>query len=246
MAALCHDLGHLPFSHAAEKQLLPPGWDHERLTSEIILSDEMRTIWGISLRHFELKMLLNLQLAETNRTMGSFVIYRLGDNSRGNNCRRRVWREPHGLSSTRLSSCRSLAYGRFDHYRLIDTLRILPAPPSGRTGQSQETALGVEEGGIESAEALMLARYFMYSQVYFHPVRRIYDIHLMDFLKEWLGGGMFGTETRDHLRMTDNEVTAGILEGAFDESKPGHLHARRIVNREHFSCCTSVIPQIVY
>ncbi|OPX87103.1 MAG: deoxyguanosinetriphosphate triphosphohydrolase-like protein [Pelotomaculum sp. PtaB.Bin104] len=27
MAALCHDLGHLPFSHAAEKELLPEGWD---------------------------------------------------------------------------------------------------------------------------------------------------------------------------------------------------------------------------
>ncbi|HAG11110.1 MAG TPA: hypothetical protein DCK76_06965 [Desulfotomaculum sp.] len=25
MAALCHDLGHLPFSHAAEKELLPEG-----------------------------------------------------------------------------------------------------------------------------------------------------------------------------------------------------------------------------
>lgn len=30
MAAICHDLGHLPFSHAAEKELLPAGWDHER------------------------------------------------------------------------------------------------------------------------------------------------------------------------------------------------------------------------
>jgi uncharacterized protein len=28
MAALCHDIGHLPFSHAAEKELLPSGWDH--------------------------------------------------------------------------------------------------------------------------------------------------------------------------------------------------------------------------
>ena len=45
MAALCHDLGHLPFSHAAEKELLPEGWDHERLTLEIIRSDEMKSIW---------------------------------------------------------------------------------------------------------------------------------------------------------------------------------------------------------
>ena len=44
MAALCHDVGHLPFSHAAEKELLPDGWDHERITREIICSDEMRSI----------------------------------------------------------------------------------------------------------------------------------------------------------------------------------------------------------
>ena len=39
-AALCHDLGHLPFSHASE-DLLPEGWNHERLTVEFILSEEM-------------------------------------------------------------------------------------------------------------------------------------------------------------------------------------------------------------
>ncbi len=32
MAALCHDIGHLPFSHAAEEDLLPTGWSHERLS----------------------------------------------------------------------------------------------------------------------------------------------------------------------------------------------------------------------
>src|SRR5438034_1010927 len=45
MAALCHDMGHLPFSHAAEKDLLPAGWDHEQLTREIVLSPDMATIW---------------------------------------------------------------------------------------------------------------------------------------------------------------------------------------------------------
>lgn len=45
MAALCHDLGHLPFSHAAEKDLLPDGWNHELLTLEIIRSEGMRDIW---------------------------------------------------------------------------------------------------------------------------------------------------------------------------------------------------------
>ena len=127
-----------------------------------------------------------------------------------------------------------VAYGKFDHYRLIDTIRILPARSSGEEEESTEPALGVEEGGIQSAEALMLARYFMYSQVYFHPVRRIYDIHLMDFLDEWLDVGEFSTDVSRHLAVTDNEVTAALMKAAFDENQSGHVHARRIVRREHF------------
>src|SRR6516165_6619056 len=100
-----------------------------------------------------------------------------------------------------------VAYGKFDHFRLIDTLRILP---SGEDDSRQPT-LGVEEGGLHSAEALLLARYYMYSQVYFHPIRRIYDIHLQDFLTAWLPGGKFPTDIESHLRMTDNEVNARIL-----------------------------------
>src|SRR3990172_4946635 len=46
LAALCHDLGHLPFSHAAEKDLLPEGWSHEDLTKAVIQSDEMRLLWN--------------------------------------------------------------------------------------------------------------------------------------------------------------------------------------------------------
>src|ERR1017187_8145980 len=44
-AALCHDLGHLPFSHAAERELLPEGWDHERLSHELIMCEEFSQLW---------------------------------------------------------------------------------------------------------------------------------------------------------------------------------------------------------
>ena len=45
MAALCHDIGHLPFSHAAE-DLLPKGYNHETLTIDLIESDAMKPIWS--------------------------------------------------------------------------------------------------------------------------------------------------------------------------------------------------------
>jgi HD superfamily phosphohydrolase len=122
-----------------------------------------------------------------------------------------------------------VAYGRFDHYRLIETVRIIPSPES-----VDFPMLGIEEGGIHSAEALLLARYFMFTQLYLHPIRRIYDIHLKDFLMLWLPGGKFSIDLEDHIRMTDNEVLLEIQKAAYDNGHPAHEPARRITMREHF------------
>ena len=126
-----------------------------------------------------------------------------------------------------------VAYGRFDQNRLIDTLRILPSL-SSHSGHTEEFELGVEEGGLLSAEALLLARYFMFLQVYLHPVRRVYDIHLRDFFKEWLSGGVFSGSIEQLLSINDNHVNVALIEAAFDRGKAGHLPAKRIVMREHF------------
>lgn len=229
MAALCHDIGHLPFSHAAEKDLLPNGWDHERLTREIISSEEMKKIWEAStppLRHKDILKLAvgpkkanDLNFTDWEAILSEIIV---GD-AFGVDRMDYLLRDSHHTG---------VAYGKFDHHRLIDTLRILPQ--SNESTGSQEPALGVEEGGIQSAEALMLARYFMYSQVYFHPVRRVYDIHLRDFLKEHLAGGFFETRLESHLNVTDNEITAALQEAVLKTDKDGHLHATRIIQRKHF------------
>ncbi len=231
MAALCHDVGHLPFSHAAEKELLPEGWDHERITREIILSDEMKSIWDEVTPPLRPEDIVKLAIGpkkapdldfSTWETILAEII--VGD-AFGVDRMDYLLRDSHHIG---------VAYGRFDHYRLIDTLRILPPAPSDQKEASNEPSLGVEEGGIQSAEALMLARYFMYSQVYFHSIRRIYDTHLKDFLNRWLSGGTFSIDINEHLAMTDNEVTAGLLQAATDTAEPHHDLAKRIVCREHF------------
>jgi hypothetical protein len=124
---------------------------------------------------------------------------------------------------------------------LIDTLRIVPKPKEGGAPEEpegaepkRETTLGVTEGGLHSAEALLLARYFMYTQLYFHPVRRIYDIHLKAFLADWLKGGTFSTSLDDHLNLTDNEVMSAILAAASNPGLPGHAAAKAIVDRDHY------------
>jgi hypothetical protein len=240
MAALCHDIGHLPFSHAAEKELLPEGWSHERLTRELIVSEEMEEIWQSltpPLRSLDIVKLAigpkkapDLKFSDWEAILAEIIV---GD-AFGVDRIDYLLRDSHHAG---------VAYGKFDHYRLIDTLRILPPPASGDKKEvSKEPSLGVERGGIYSAEALLLARYFMYSQVYFHPVRRIYDIHLKDFLLEWIQGGKLPTTTEEHLSITDNEVISALRAASADPTIPGHKHAEMIINRKHFKVLYELNP----
>jgi uncharacterized protein len=225
MAALCHDTGHLPFSHAAEKQLLPDGWTHERLTREIILSPEMNQIWSSLTPLLNPEHIVKIAVGPREAKDLRFTVWEsiLSDiivaDALGADRMDYLLRDSHHAG---------VVYGRFDHYRLIDTMKILISP------STNEACLGLEEGGIQSAEALLLARYFMYSQVYLHAVRRIYDIHLQDFLVAWLIGGKFSTTVEDHLAMTDNEVTSALYVAARDPAKKGHDPAKRIVSHDHF------------
>ena len=235
MAALCHDMGHLPFSHAAEDELLPEGWDHERLTRAIIQSPEMAAIWD--------KMAVPLKIDDIVRlALGPRRAGDLGFNMWQAILSEIIVGDAFGADRIdyllRDSYHTGVAYGRFDHHRLIDTLRILPpavdpAPSSGPESKGEPT-LGVERGGLQSAEALLLARYFMFSQVYFHRVRRIYDLHLKDFLRDHLENGSFPTEVATHLSWTDNEVTAAIFSASRDPAARGHSAAKAIAHREHF------------
>lgn len=232
MAALFHDTGHLPFSHAAEKELLPDGWDHERLSRELILSDEMRAIWQVMEpplipEHIAL-LAVGPAEGETFRPWQAL----LGEIITGN-----VFGADRMDYLLRDSYHAGVQYGRFDHFRLIDTLRILPPPRAGGSdgGASRDPTLGIEAGGRESAEALLLARYAMFSQVYLHRTRRIYDLHLVDFAQEWLQeagyGGRFPIELDRHLALTDNEMLVAICAAATGPSGRLRTLARRITDR---------------
>ena len=225
MAALCHDIGHLPFSHAAERELLPATWSHEKLTREIIYSDEMQEIWARLTPPLRADDIVNVALGPAKAESSKLPVWEtilseiiVGD-AFGVDRIDYLLRDSHHAG---------VAYGKFDHHRLIDTLRILPSP------DTEAPALGVEEGGLQSAEALLWARYLIYVQVYLHAVRRIYDIHLKEFLKAWLPQGRFPTNVEAHLRMTDNEVLSGLLAAARRKGSKGYDPACRIVKRNHF------------
>lgn len=230
LAALCHDMGHLPFSHAAEDELLPPGVDHEAISRGYILSDEMRAIWSAMEPPVTPEHIALVAVGPEGEEVVSPWRAIVGEIISGD-----VFGADRMDYLLRDSLHTGVAYGRFDHHRLIDTLRILPDAPGGPEDDpgARAPGLGIEYGGVESAEALLLARYFSFSQVYFHRARRIYDIHLKDFLKAWLEpqGGYLPHEPAEHLKLTDNEVLADIYRLAREGEEPLRTLARRVVER---------------
>lgn len=225
MAALCHDIGHLPFSHAAE-ELLPVGYHHESLTADLLRSEEMKSIWEAMRPPLNVDDVIKIAVGPKYYKKSPFSTWEtiLTDIVTGDALG--VDRMDYLL---RDSLHAGVAYGRFDHYRLIETVRIIPA-----SEEPEFLMLGIEEGGLHSAEAMLLARYFMFTQLYLHPIRRIYDTHLKDFLILWLPTGKFSVVLEDHLNMNDNFVLSAIQSAANDEKHPAHDPARRIIKREHF------------
>ena len=236
IAALLHDVGHLPFSHAAEAELLPAGWDHERLTAEII-------------RHSEIAAILKEAKPPIVPEDVIDLVYSVKDRSKHEpNFQLTPWKTllneiitGNTFGADRIdyllrdSWHAGVAYGRFDPDRLVDGLRLIIDP------ESNDITLGLDNGGIHAAEALLLARYFMYTQVYFHDVRRVYDQHLQDFLVAWLPGGKFPTAWDELIKISDNEVLVAMSHACADASDPLHELAARVMKRQHFRTVNSLV-----
>ena len=118
-------------------------------------------------------------------------------------------------------------YGRFDLHRFINTIRAILMP------DDRGVRFGITEGGWHAAEALVLARYFMFTQVYFHRVRVAYDIHLRAALKSLLPGGVFPrpnvpSELDSYLSWDDWKVLGLLADGK------GGEHGTRLSERNHY------------
>jgi len=116
-------------------------------------------------------------------------------------------------------------YGNFDYLRLFEMLRIVEGSEGG-------LELAVERGGVHSLEALILARYYMFAQVYFHKVRRIYDLYLLEYMRYW-AHGKFSKNLLDAVRYDDQDVHAVLRRDSENGSRRREVLASRIRSRKH-------------
>ncbi len=205
IAALCHDMGHLPFSHTAEKVLLPDG-GHEKMTLKMIRSEELRTIWqqiGEEAENDIIKLAVSdagLELSPVEKLLSQIIT----EDNFGADRIDYLIRDAYYTG---------VGYG-FDSRQLIDTLRILTV--------EETLSLGVTAGGIQSVESLWIARYMMYSRVYQHPKSRVYTNHMIRFM------GRHYDADAPYLEQTDFVVLTRLLEMA----KRGDYDARVLLKME--------------
>ena len=219
LAALLHDVGHAPFSHASE-ELFPSNpknnkyFKHEDYTVAIIKGPlreaiEKHPINGnYRIRADEVSDLI----MGNPKILGKRVFWKVIISSQLDADR--------GDYLLRDSLHCGVKYGIYDVERLLVTLALGKDPESG------DIKLGVKEGGWHVAESLIIARYQMFTQVYYHKTRRAYDYMLKEALKETIGKYPSPNEI-DKFIEYDDYVMWNLMKG----KNSGWFG--KIINRDH-------------
>lgn len=231
LASLCHDLGHLPFSHAAEQIILGPD-GHEKRTFDILQSPLMDAVFNPLQKHFPnrnvVKDITSLAIGEKKlRALGLSEYLPFNDGQRI--LSEMITGDFFGADRIdyllRDARCTGVSHGLFDFHQLLESLCLV-------TDKEGKTNLGIAESGIQACEALLLSRHFMHKRVYQYPSVKAYTFHLALFMQQlYQNTPLYSLD--DYLQQTDASVMHAIMIAYRDTHHLAHKHAQALIERKH-------------
>lgn len=233
--ALIHDLGHPPFSHAGEG-IFVEGLKHEDFTKKIIMETEIadiirkigdQTAGELGAKKYRITSELiwliygekdTVALKNSKYIMPDFKFLKsFMDSDLDCDKMDYLLRDSHYCG---------VNYGKYDLNRLVSSLTVY------KNEHENSLTLAVERGGLQAFEEFVVARYFMFIQVYFHKTRRYLDMLLNDILKEVLPTFTRNMPVNEYLRHTDNSV----LEAIKNLNDEGNDKAQAFISRKIMRC----------
>ncbi len=238
LTSLLHDVGHAPFSHAGETLMevrpeTEKPYKHEHY-SVYIIRHLMKTVienHPVNQQNYKITADEVADLLEGNPSLGPHLFWMNLISGQVDADRvDYLLRDSHHIG---------VQYGIFDLQRFLVTLTAAINP------DTDEPTIAIEEGGFHVAESMVMARYQMFTQVYFQHTRRAFDCHAEKAVQELLlkeqkqvGAKQTGKfpppvnqeNVQKYMAWDDWKVLGELQAGE------GGEHGRLIIERKHDSC----------
>lgn len=225
LIALTHDLGHAPFSHASEA-VFSEGLQHEAFTEKIIketciaeiileIGATFKDKFGES---FDItpELICDIYMGRNPGENSEFTFLKSFMDSELD-CDKMDYLLRDSLFC-------GVNYGKFDLERLISSLTVY-------IQDSGTPRLAINKGGVQAFEEFVLARYFMFVQVYFHRVRRFFDIMFATALKKILPNGKYPETTEEYLKWDDCRIIQLMKDNCKEITECGNIINRNVYPR---------------